>query len=349
LFDKKIKINQETDAFRTYQRIIPFFKDMLEKDTESPSQYWTQEISGFDYMFDASPLIINKMRHHCYHLTGERDYAYRDHHLYKSDQFKSKLELLDSIAQKKLFISEPNILGGFGFRFDGKMINKDTLKFYECMIALERSRILDDLVLKSENFTTCEIGGGWGGFAYHFCSLFPKAKYVLVDLPQTLIFSYIFLTEAFPNKKVKLYEYEEKSLTESDILLIPNGSFEKFSEKLDLGVNICSFQEMTTQQIVNYVKKLSDSNCKYMYSLNRNLNKNNDSLDQPVELLISKYFDTERIEILGIPYSDLNIKNLDQGLMNKDPKILLKNLIKLMIKNKKDPKFEYLHTIGKKI
>ena len=79
-------------------------KNLIKKNSENPSPYWAEEVIGFDYIFDASPLIINKLRHHCYHLTGESPYTYRNHHNFKLDQFKSKLDLLKSISSEDLFI-----------------------------------------------------------------------------------------------------------------------------------------------------------------------------------------------------------------------------------------------------
>ena len=92
------------------------------------------------------PSIINNLRHHCFHITGEFPYAYRDHHRYNAPKFKSKLELLSSLTNiKDILVSEPSILGGFGHEIDGKLINKDTLKYYESLIALEKTGILNEI------------------------------------------------------------------------------------------------------------------------------------------------------------------------------------------------------------
>ncbi len=334
----------ETSAYTTYKRILPYFKDMLNKNSEDPSQYWKEEVNGFDYMFEAPPSIINKLRDHCYHITGESPYAYRSHHEYKSGQFKSKLNLLEKLTDKDIFVSEPNILGGFGFDFNQKKVNKDTLKFFECMISMTNSGILDNLINEVPIPTICEIGAGWGGFAHYYLTLSPNSKYIIVDLPETLIFSYIFLSEIFPNKKISLYEYENTSIKDCDILLMPSGSFNNYHENIDLGINICSFQEMTTDQVSGYTKKLSELNCKYLYSLNRDLNKNNKSLDNKVSSLIAEEYKINDNPVLNIPYTNLNANNNSKdGFLFK-----LKKILKYLLRRNVDSaiNYGYKHTIG---
>src|SRR5262245_15073620 len=53
---------------RTLEAQLPHFK---------PSAYWEEELANFEYMLDASPLVIDKLRHHAMHITGIRPYEYR--------------------------------------------------------------------------------------------------------------------------------------------------------------------------------------------------------------------------------------------------------------------------------
>ena len=191
----------------------------------------------------------------------------------------------------------------------------------------------------------CEIGGGWGGFAHCFCTIFPNTKYIITDLPNTLIFSYLFLSEAFPNKKVKLFNYEAESTQDCDFLLIPNTEFDKYKGNIDGAINICSFQEMTSNQVSDYVETLHNMGAKFIYSLNRNLNKNNLALERPISDHISEKYTVEKIDIIKIPYTELNINQTRTSKIN-----LLKNIIKLIIgkKNKKRSlENNYQHLIGK--
>ena len=79
--------NKDTRAFLTYQRILPSFNDLILKQRSSVSDYWAEEVDGFSYMFEAPPSVINRLRHHCYHITGELPYKYRSHHNYNSNKY----------------------------------------------------------------------------------------------------------------------------------------------------------------------------------------------------------------------------------------------------------------------
>jgi len=57
-----MKIIKNKNIYETYQKILPSFKDLIKKNSENPSPYWAEEVIGFDYIFEASPLIINKLK-----------------------------------------------------------------------------------------------------------------------------------------------------------------------------------------------------------------------------------------------------------------------------------------------
>ena len=78
--ESKLKSNKNSEIYNNYLRVLPFFKDLLSNNKKSLSDYWAEEVLGFEYIFEASPLIINNLRHHCYHITGEFPYPYRNHH-----------------------------------------------------------------------------------------------------------------------------------------------------------------------------------------------------------------------------------------------------------------------------
>lgn len=334
--------NKDTRAFLTYQRILPSFNDLILKQRSSVSDYWAEEVDGFSYMFEAPPSVINRLRHHCYHITGELPYKYRSHHNYNSNKYKSKLELLNSLTVSNLIVSEPENLGGFGYEFDGNLFNIDTLKYYECAIALEKSGILDFLK-KLDYPIVCEIGAGWGGFTYYLSKLVNNIKFIIVDLPETLMFSYIYLSDMFPEKNVKLYNYETSSLDDCDFLLIPNTEFYNYKENVDVTINICSFQEMSSDQVKTYVEKVYNLKSNFIYSLNRNLNKNNNLLTESVSGTISNFYSINELNLLNIPYTDVDIRNNTES-----KKVRIKNLIKKILMKTQEPQnYSYQHFFGK--
>src|SRR3954452_22428254 len=109
-------------------------------------------------MLDASPLIVDKLRHHCYHVTGLKVYDYRSHKDDAQRKLQDKLEALVDAGGRDLLVPEPRELGGFGFDIDGGLYNVDTLKFYEVMIALNRGAVLGEFREAADRRVVWEIG-----------------------------------------------------------------------------------------------------------------------------------------------------------------------------------------------
>ena len=77
-------------VYKYYQDVRNQIETFTQKGVDSvsrPSQYWREELGNFDYMLDASPLIIRKLRHHCFHITGLRVYDYRTNKTKEKAQF----------------------------------------------------------------------------------------------------------------------------------------------------------------------------------------------------------------------------------------------------------------------
>ena len=168
-----------------------------------------------------------------------RPIRYRDHHAILAEQFEKKLGRLGKMDRSELFVPESTILGGFGHLIDGQLINIDTLKFYECLIAIDRAGFLDQL--KSDparKEVWLEIGAGWGGFANAVKTRFPDTTYVIVDLPQTILFSATYLLSAFPAAKMAIYPEVSaaeisRNLRDYDFVFIPHFLFPDISFDLD--------------------------------------------------------------------------------------------------------------------
>jgi hypothetical protein len=301
---------RNSPAFRHYEHVRDLVLRMMDEARGyQTSAYWQQEIEGFDYMFDASPLVIAKLREHEYHLTGLRSYEYRQHHTDYARRFASKLRRLKEADTSNLFLPEAEALGGFGHRIDGQLVNLDTLKFYESRIGLDRAGVIDQLRAPGRHHVI-EIGAGWGGFAHHLKTLFPDISYTIVDLPQTLLFSATYLKTTFPRARILMYgEGPVEALFDdhgrTDFLFLPAHAFATLPiPPALLAVNLASFQEMTTGHVTGYVDKLADSGCRQVYSLNRDRSRYNEELSTVTQLLEARYR-VERLEVLDVPYTVL--------------------------------------------
>ena len=110
------------------ERVLGMIDEMQQLEAHSPSEYWKEELVGLDYMLDASPLIIRKLREHCYHLTGLQAYDYREHHEHRRHYLDNKLALLRQQESKGLLVPESPLLGGFGFPIDGDSLQPGHLE-----------------------------------------------------------------------------------------------------------------------------------------------------------------------------------------------------------------------------
>lgn len=317
--DRK-EVVEESLEYRNYRYVLERVLLMkrqsgpLAAAVSIPSRYWSEELEGFDYMLEASPRIIRKLRQHTYHITGLRVYDYRSNKDKNKAQMEAKLAALQALDQNGLLVPESPILGGFGHHVNGELYNVDTLKFYEVLIGMDRSGVLDLFRRGKERRMVWEIGGGWGGFAYQFKTLFPNTTYLIMDLPEVMIFSGTYLKTIFPDARILfLSDFPEEEIFKHwqtyDFIFIPNTYLDRLApEQVDLTVNMVSFQEMTTEQVRAYVKKSAELS-PYLYSLNRPRSLYNTELDD-VASIVGEFYSVSPIHLLDVDYTqDLSSKS----------------------------------------
>jgi putative sugar O-methyltransferase len=297
-------------GFEAYQEVRGQVFAMSDRDqrqvgsVDAPSAYWREELEQFDYMLDAHPLVVAKLRRHCYHITGLRAYDYRSHKA--STRLAQRKKHLERVGGRELLIPEPELLGGFGFQLDGGRYNLDTLKYSEALIALRRAGILDHLRSPGRASVIWEIGSGWGGFAYQLKTVCPGATILLSDFPELFLFSATYLMTAFPSARVVFEGSDEDpgadSWTDFDFVFVSNARTEAVRpRRLDLTANMVSFQEMTTDQVESYVSHAAAAGCPVLYSLNRERSLYNPELSG-VTAVVERYYEPEEITVLGESY-----------------------------------------------
>jgi glycosyltransferase involved in cell wall biosynthesis len=274
--------------------------------SSAPSAYWSEELGHIDYMIEASPLIVRKLRHHAFHITGIRPYDYREKGDGRREHFEARLRALSQIGGDALLVPEAPALGGFGYDIGGRLLNVDTLKFYEVLIGMERAGILAD-VRAAERPLVCEIGAGWGGFAYQFTTLFPHATYVIVDFPELFLYSATYLGSVFPDARLQFWgesaEPAPDGWREADFIFVPNTLAPLVSSlPLDLTVNMVSFQEMTDAQVRGYARIAAEAGCRRLYSFNRERSPYNVELAS-VSGAVSERYSLDEIHVLESDYT----------------------------------------------
>jgi len=294
-------------AFETYLRVRDEVFGMQEerdgRGPEEPSRYWAEELEQIDYLADASPLVVRKLRHHAFQITGVRPYDYRGAGEQQT-YFERRLRALVALAgDDALLVGEHPALGGFGFVIDGKRHNLDTLKFFEVLVGMRQAGALEVFGTR-ERRTVLEIGAGWGGFAYQFKTLFPNTTYVIVDFPELFLFSATYLMTVFPQASVRFWRPGGDAFTwnEVDFVFVPARYADALGQaRLDLLVNLVSFQEMTTRQVETYAGLAAAAGCSTLYSLNRERSAYNDELDS-VSAILSRWYELREVSLLGSGY-----------------------------------------------
>ncbi len=302
-------------AFAAYLRVrtdVLRLKQGAASSVEAtPSRYWAEELSNIDYLLDASPLIVRKLRHHAFQITGIRPYDYREYGEQQA-HFARRLRALIALAgDRRLLVAEHEALGGFGYRIDGALYNVDTLKFFEALVALRRAGLLASFEKAEQQGDAAvprrlvwEIGAGWGGFAYQFKTLFPRTTYVIVDFPELFLFSATYLATVFPAARLAFCDSAAAlaGWQEADFIFVPADRAELLTTlRPDLLVNLVSFQEMTTAQVERYLRLAQSAGCPAVYSLNRDRSPYNAEIDS-VSAILARYAEVQDVTLLGSGY-----------------------------------------------
>ena len=298
-----------TPEFQSYLRARDAVLAMKRADghafAATPSAYWAGELENIEYLVDATPLIVQKLRHHAFHITNVRPYDYRDKGDGRRDHFEARLRALRALGGDALLVPESPALGGFGYDVDGRLFNVDTLKYFEVLIGMERGGVLS-AIRGCDRPLVCEIGAGWGGFAYQFKTLFPRTTYVIVDFPELFLFSATYLGALCPGARMVFAGTSETATIDAwrdaDFVFVPHLLFRLVSAlPLDLTVNMVSFQEMTDAQVRGYAAMAATAGCPLLYSMNRERSPYNTQLVSVSESLSDWYGLTE-VALLDTDY-----------------------------------------------
>lgn len=176
------------------------------------------------------------------------------------DECVTRYWRLSRSLPESLRISQPNRFGEAGWIFDGRVVNHDTYVYLERIALLYEAGLLERLGsdASGKNPLILEIGGGFGGLAYHLKKLVPQARYIIIDLPESLVFSATYLSTLFPNQHNVLVTTPElitKDLDRPGFTFVPNYFCHRFQEcgiRVDLAINTLSMSEMLASQVTAY-------------------------------------------------------------------------------------------------
>ena len=199
------------------------------------------------------------------------------------------LEKLDKLSNSREYISSHAI----------KAIN---LSFY--LRSLFKTRLNINIGVEVTRPIIAEVGPGVGLLPFNLMQRFErKAKYYLIDIPETLQLSFYLLSVAFPElRHVVLNDKTSQSIIEcADFIYVtPDNAF-LITDDIDLAINCNSFGEMTAEVSNAYIKLLTERLREngFLY-LSNIFGADSESVRAPSEYAISK--DLSLIFALGSSY-----------------------------------------------
>lgn len=270
-----------------------------EIDEASPSEFWSNICSFFDYMLWLPEESFSKLRLHTYHLTGDN---YQTYYFEKGvESFRAAWEELIEGIPWDYVLYEPQ--GGIGFPCsNGKIVSHDILRFQRVVNTLYRHGIISSIVnANMKRKVVLEIGAGYGGLAHHLSNILGNATYIIVDLPETLLFSASYLSLLNPDKRISINgctDFAESVrsdvTTSSDFVLIPNYKVDELRHlRFDLVINVASLQEMRSDQVNMYLDFIAKTCRGVFYSWNQDAQPRNAELRNLSEMLRARFELTE--------------------------------------------------------
>ncbi len=107
----------------------------------------------------------------------------------------------------KFVFRPPALLGEIGHLVDGIIVNHDTSAYQERINILFESGLagwVQGRLDAGRDVRICEIGGGYGALCHWFRKTFPQASYTIVDLPESLLFSHLYVSLTLPDTRTTM-------------------------------------------------------------------------------------------------------------------------------------------------
>ena len=153
-------------------------------------------------------------------------------------------------------LDAPRVGNPWGYRFNGMLLYEPVFEYNF------QAHYFDKLLRNLQTPVVVEIGGGFGGLAYHLLRCNPSIKYVGFDLPENIFIQTYYLSCTFPNARILTYLEDSAPLDSNlldhyDIVLLPNFELPRVESKIaDLIINVRSLSEMSYETITEYFMQI---------------------------------------------------------------------------------------------
>ena len=179
------------------------------------------------------------------------------------DHYRVWKECCPSAALEEL--DAPRVGNPWGFRFGDLLLYEPVFEYNY------QAHYLDSLLREMEAPVVMEIGGGFGGLAYHLLRCRPSVTYVGLDLPEQLLIQCYYLSCTFPDRKILVYQADSPAIDSTaldhyDALLLPNYLLPELPPRVaDLVVSVRSLAEMSADAIGETLRQVDRIGRRYFF------------------------------------------------------------------------------------
>ena len=262
-------------AFECYQRVraqLSRWRDTApSSETTTPSEQ--QILSALRPLWTAQPETIDVLRRHGSAITNVAWTDYEAPPLRFRARLEKDLGRLLTPDRHDIWVDEPAALGGFGLNGRVGRYNEDTLRFFRLVSFLKEAGVLSPFRRAVPRRTVWEIGGGWGGFAYHFKTICPDVSYLITGPADMLLLSSAYLTTLFPSANVRFYDPEKPSAFWQDWHAVDFAFAPEHvvgaipANRVDLTVDVAMLDRMTPARAARHVACAHEAGSPYFLSL----------------------------------------------------------------------------------
>ncbi|MGA2556279.1 MAG: putative sugar O-methyltransferase [Verrucomicrobiota bacterium] len=153
-------------------------------------------------------------------------------------------------------LGAPPIGNPWGYNFSGTVVLEPAFEYHF------QADYFRKLLCDIDTPTVLEIGGGFGGLAFHLLRRDARVKYIGLDLPENILLQSYYLHCAFPGARILTYDehfsgLDRRIIKDHDVMLLPNFVLPEIeSSTADLIINVRSLSEMATETIAEYFHQI---------------------------------------------------------------------------------------------
>ena len=236
----------------------------------APTAYWQNETSKFEAEFRDKGIesFLESQYNTRFHGVQKNDFRLYGWFLsvfYRLIKARDSLGLLDRMDRG---VTESDVAAraqawnstdkGTPLRIEGKLIHTDLL------FSLHDFYNLYELypAIATEPVVVGDLGAGWGRIGHVLVQANPRATYLVLDIPGSLVISSTTLPALLPTARIQSYqgsrgtdEITREKLADGDVWILGSHDLARTRRgAIDILVNVASFQEMPADQVNEYLR-----------------------------------------------------------------------------------------------